>query len=191
MTIGRRLAAVLLLAGLGLLGLLGLGGLAWYGARPPVEAPPAAGQLEVVEETTLWPLAGAVLVQPAGGAWAPAVAGQPLGTGDAVRTTAGAHALVAFFEGSTAAVEPNSELLVGRIDQDAGALRVGIRTRLTVGGAWFRVPAALDPESRFEVETPAAVAMTTAGPASLPPSWASEWGPTGRRPSPSAPARPS
>ena len=106
-----------------LLATLGLVGLVWYGAPPTDRVLSVAVPLELVDETVLSPLAGAVLVRSAGrSVWAPAVAGQPLTVGDAVRTEPGAHALITFFEGSTAVLEPDAELVVGRLDRDVGDL---------------------------------------------------------------------
>src|SRR5215204_1503155 len=82
----------------------------WSAARSP--APPTGGAvppetLELVEETVVSPLSGGVLVRrAAGGPWAPAAPAQPLAAGDAVRTLPHGYAVITFFEGSTATLDP-------------------------------------------------------------------------------------
>src|SRR5687768_13721983 len=158
MTRWRSRLAALLVALAALLALV------WYQGRPDVEAPAYTVALQLVQVTTLSPLNGATRVRAAGGAlWVPAVAGQPLAAGDAVRTEPGAYALITFFDGTSTALESDTEFVIQRLDSDPAGLRTEIRGRLVAGGAWSRVLPSLDPGSRFEVETPGARTVARTG----------------------------
>jgi len=119
---------------------------------------PAA--LALVEHTTLSILSGQAMVKPAGSdVWAAGVSGQTLAAGDAVKTLADSFALVTYFEGSTTELDPNTELTIQKLDNDAAGTKTEIEARLTVGATWSKVARLIDPSSRFQIETPSAVAV--------------------------------
>ncbi len=119
--------------------------------------------LALVETTTLSILSGQVQVKPASagpaGAYVPAVNGQTLVVGDTVRTLANAHALITYFEGSTTELEPDTEFVIQKLDKDPAGIKTEISGRQVVGSTWSKVVRLLDPSSRFDIETPSAVAV--------------------------------
>lgn len=91
--------------------------------------------------------------------WVRARNGAALGVGDSVRTLTSGLATVTYFEKSITRLSPNSEISL----KETGQLKDRTRaTRITLkqvfGKSWQRVEKQARNESRFEVETPAAVA---------------------------------
>lgn len=145
---GRRLAtlAVALIVVLGL-----TGALAATGAL--VRSRQALGS-----STTLSIIAGAVDVrhgsQPFGGG----VDGEVLEAGDGVRTGADGRAVLTYFDGSTVEIEPSSELAIDSAGIEPDSSTVIVMTQV-IGHTWHVVTRQLGPNSRYEVNTPAATAL--------------------------------
>ena len=77
--------------------------------------------LALVETTTLSVLSGQVQIKPAAAqSWLPAINGQTLTVGDAVKTLASSHALITYFEGSTTEIDPDTELAITKLNKDPG-----------------------------------------------------------------------
>jgi hypothetical protein len=88
-----------------------------------------------------------------------ATAGMKLEPGDRVKTGEGSSTLVIFFDGSVMEIGPNSDITVEELDvaQDTGTTT--IRLKQILGNTVNRVQQLVDSSSRYEVETPAAVAV--------------------------------
>jgi hypothetical protein len=115
-------------------------------------ASPVAGAAELVA------VDGAVEVLPAGSdAWVPAALGADIRPGDRIRTGRAAQALLAFFEGSTTTVAPETEVTV----QQLSARRNGEGRTVVLYQARGETTHQVEPagaDARFEVVTPVAVA---------------------------------
>jgi hypothetical protein len=85
-----------------------------------------------------------------------AVAGATLHAGDIVRTRAGGHAAVAFFDGSVLSLHSDSTLLLDVLRAYAAGLNT-IRMELAPGRVETRVRAQPSQPSRFEIRTPAGI----------------------------------
>jgi len=104
-------------------------------------------------------LSGSAAVQmPGSDRWQQATDGIVLQAGSKVTTAADSHALLTFFEGSTINLEPNTEIEIQTL-QKVDASRTEIILKQWVGKTWSRVVKMGDTGSRYEIETPAAVAM--------------------------------
>lgn len=91
--------------------------------------------------------------------WLRARNGAALGVGDSVRTLTSGLVTVTYFEKSITRLSPNSEISLketGRLKDSTRATRITLKQVL--GKSWQRVEKQARNESRFEVETPAAVA---------------------------------
>ncbi len=100
----------------------------------------------------------ALETQKGGTAFAAAIDGDLLGSGDKVRADTNGRGFLTFFDGSTAEVEPGSQLAITQT-QRGGDGSVVIRVEQSLGIAWFNVQKLTNPNSRFEVKTPAATAV--------------------------------
>lgn len=90
--------------------------------------------------------------------WLRARSGAALGQRDSVRTMSSGLATITYFEKSISRLAPNSEIQLietGRLKDGSRATRITIKQML--GKSWQRIEK-LGSESRFEVETPSAVA---------------------------------
>jgi len=87
--------------------------------------------------------------------WEQAEDGMVLKAGYTVKTGNDSYALITFFDGSTIEIDPDSELLIERMERDGDTATIGLYQR--VGRTWHRVEKLLDPSSRYQVKTPAAV----------------------------------
>src|SRR3990170_7198670 len=84
----------------------------------------------------------------------PAVDGEILHAGDLVRTGAGGRAVITFYEGTTATLEPGTEVVIQAMERrGAGGFFTSLRQ--SIGVTWNRVVELADPASGYEVETPA------------------------------------
>jgi hypothetical protein len=88
----------------------------------------------------------------------PARTGDDLFSGDIVRTDARGHALVTFYEGTTAEVLPGSELVVERLDLGPGR-PAQVSIWQIAGQVVHRLVRALAPGATYQVRTPSAVAV--------------------------------
>jgi len=116
--------------------------------------------MTVVRTATLEAMGGMVEVRPAGsGTWLPASPVQLLKPGDRIRTDSSSTAVLAFFDGSKTALEAGTELTIleMRSRRDGSAKVIVLYQQQ--GQTYHRVRPLLDPASRFEVETPAAVTV--------------------------------
>src|SRR3990170_929573 len=84
----------------------------------------------------------------------PAVDGEILHAGDLVRTGAGGRAVITFYEGTTATLEPGTEVVIQAMERrGAGGFFTSLQQ--SIGVTWNRVVELADPASGYEVETPA------------------------------------
>jgi hypothetical protein len=112
---------------------------------------------------TLTILAGQAQVQPAGGAFAVARDGQTVGVGARVRTGGGSRAVLTFFDGSTATLDPDTEVSLDRVESSGnqGGLLTGVG--LAVGRVWAQVTSLAERGSSFEVQAGSATAIGREG----------------------------
>ena len=125
-------------------------------ARP---AAPAirTGTLSLVDNTTLLPLRGDVQVQVVGGTTFETVVGpRALQVGDRVRTGAGAHASIVYFDGSSSALEPETELVLQRFERDPVTGATAIIVQQPLGTTWTQAAAAGHQFSGFLLASTAA-----------------------------------
>lgn len=100
---------------------------------------------------------GEVLVQRAGeNSWIDGVPGMTLDVEDKIKTEAGGHATITFFEGSTIELDGSTEITLSELGQGGTASHICIAQAL--GKTVSRVKKLVDPASSYEVETPSAVA---------------------------------
>jgi hypothetical protein len=119
-------------------------------ATPPTE-------IESTPLTILSITDGNVLVMKAGTTnWSKGEAGMTLGVDDKVKTAAGSHATITFFEGSTIELEGGTEIGLSELDLDGTASHIGISQQ--IGNTVSRVKKLVDPASSYDIETPAAIA---------------------------------
>lgn len=120
----------------------------------PVPTPPAKAS----PLTVLSVVGGEVLVMRAGAdGWQPATAGMDLQPGDTIKSGSGSKAEITFFEGSTIELEASSQIVLSEISvADTGATTISLKQQ--IGRTISRVKKLTDTESRYEIETPAAVA---------------------------------
>jgi len=140
----RRLAIAALVAAL-LLFLSGLG----LVLRPSgtVAAIDTRGQLTVFD--------GTVQLRHANGAYAPALNGAFVAAGDSVRTAAGGHAALSFFDRSIVVFEPNTELTIVSLNT-SDRQNVSVVMRQTDGTTWHVIDHPLPATATYEVITPTA-----------------------------------
>jgi hypothetical protein len=91
-------------------------------------------------------------------AFRPGVQGQDLAVGDQVRTDPTGHALVTYFEGSTAEVGPSSVVTVERITRGGPGQGDHLTLQQIAGQVVYRFTRALRPGSTVEIRTPSATA---------------------------------
>ncbi len=147
---GARLTRLTLVGGLAVatvlvwLGVAGLLLRTWYAALVP--------QTCVVADAS-----GVVQIQTSpGDAWQPLTAGQVLQSGHRIRTGSPASVSVSFFDGSTSALGPHSELVIAQV----GAKRDGngkvVVAQQVAGTTYNRVDSEQGSLSLFEIQTPSA-----------------------------------
>jgi len=108
----------------------------------PVAPPVATGALYLVDNTSLLPLGGDVRVQPVGGTTLEPVTGQrTLQVGDRVRTGPGGYASVVYFDGSSTALGPDSELVLQRFERDPVTGATAIIVQQPLGTTWTQAAA--------------------------------------------------
>src|SRR5579862_4840467 len=123
---------------------------------PRLLHPPSAFSL--VEETTLLVLKGTVEVQRPGESFNAVTSDTPVRTGDSIRTGPDGYAVVTYFDGSTTTIDPNSNILLRRLDKlpDGGK---SISVQQEAGTSWNRVEKLVGPTSRFETTTATSTAF--------------------------------
>src|SRR4051812_8761558 len=88
-----------------------------------------AAPLDQANTATLTIIAGQAQVQsPGGSGFAPAGDGQTVAVGARVRTGPGSRAVLTFFDGSTATLDPETEISLDRVDPSGnqGGLLTGV-----------------------------------------------------------------
>jgi hypothetical protein len=87
--------------------------------------------------------------------WEPAVDGSVLEPGSRIKTAAGAYGLLTFSNGSTTKLEPNTDIIIDKIEdgQDAGQFVVVLKQQL--GKTWNQVNKSLE-KTAFQIKTPSA-----------------------------------
>ncbi len=135
------------------LSVLTLGLSACGNAAPATEPPPmSSGAL-----TVLSIVGGNVLVmKPGDSKWTSGVVGMTLETDYKIRTETDGHATITLFEGSTIELVGDTEISLAELNIVGTVSHVSISQQL--GKTVSRVKKLVDPESGFEIETPAAVA---------------------------------
>lgn len=120
---------------------------------------PRGGEvLSAVNAAILAVLRGDVDSQRGSAAFAPAIDGDLLATGDVVRANQEGRAILTFFDGSTLSVEPGSEVKVLSLARTSGdGLQVTIEQ--LSGRTWASVQRLRTPDSRFELKTPSMTAV--------------------------------
>ncbi|MEE8470970.1 MAG: FecR domain-containing protein, partial [Dehalococcoidia bacterium] len=117
------------------------------------------GNTALASQSTLSVLSGTAEVQlPGSDIWQRAENGMIVDAGSRVKTSEASRALLTFFEGSTIELEPNTEVVVERIER-VEEQRFEIVLRQWLGKTWSRVVEKADPGSRYEIRTPSAYAL--------------------------------
>ena len=92
-----------------------------------------------------------------GAAFAPALDGEVFANGDVVKSNDNGRAVLTFFDGSSLAIDPGSQVRVVSLNRVAGdGLQVTIEQ--TLGRSWASVQKLKTPDSKFEVRTPSSTA---------------------------------
>ncbi len=115
------------------------------------------GGAALAASTTLTIIDGEVLVSRAGGPFEVAQDGAVIGRGDVIRTAVGGRAVLTYFEGSTVAIEPSSELAIDEAHASPDGSSVVVMTQ-NLGRTWHVVTRLIGGASSYEVRTPAATA---------------------------------
>ena len=89
--------------------------------------------------------------------WQKAEVGTTLEPGDAVKSAWGSRAEITFFDGSTIELKASTQLIISELNVDENGSTT-IRLVQSLGKTVSRVKKLADPASRYEVDTPAAVA---------------------------------
>ena len=107
--------------------------------------------------TTLTILGGDVRVSRQGAPFETATDGAIVSPGDRIRTAVGSRAVLTYFEGSTVAIEPSSELAIDQAHAGPDGSTVVVMTQ-SLGRTWHLVTKLITGGSKYEVRTPAATA---------------------------------
>ncbi|TAK05015.1 hypothetical protein EPO33_03405 [Patescibacteria group bacterium] len=102
---------------------------------------------------------GEAFLRHGAGSWEPVAADAALGEGDQIKTNAKSQATVNFFDGATARLDENSEVVVRElvVDGDNHA-STRITLAVTAGRVWSRVVKLLDRDASFSVQSSTVVA---------------------------------
>jgi uncharacterized repeat protein (TIGR01451 family) len=90
--------------------------------------------------------------------WASMQVGSTLQVGDIIRTGDSSKAIITFFDGSTIELEARTQIEVSSLIAGTGTGPTTILLKQQIGETISTVTKLLDPQSRYEIETPAAVA---------------------------------
>lgn len=118
--------------------------------------PRSGGVANAADAATLAVVHGDVVAQHNGAAFAPALDGEVLASGDVVRADQQGLAVLTFFDGSTVTVEPGTQLAVTGLSR-VGSDGIDVTIEQSVGRTWASVQK-LGPGSRFEIKTPTSTA---------------------------------
>ncbi len=113
----------------------------------------------LASQCTVSILSGSVEVQiPGSHTWQQADDGMTLRAGSRVKTAEGSHAVLTFFEGSSIKLEPCTDIQIQRVAHvDERSTEVVLKQ--WVGKTWCRVVKMIAPGSRYEIQTPSAIAL--------------------------------
>jgi ferric-dicitrate binding protein FerR (iron transport regulator) len=126
-------------------------------ASPQPTSTSPTGNIESTPLTVLSVAGGEVLVMKSGASgWVSGEVGMTLGVNDKIKTAAGGHATITFFEGSTIELEGGTEISLSELGLDGTASHIGIGQQ--IGNTVSRVTKLVDPASSYDVETPVAIA---------------------------------
>jgi hypothetical protein len=92
------------------------------------------------------------------GSWAGAQVGMSLKTGDGIKTGDSSTAEITFLDGSTIDLEANTEIDIVALDISSATGSKTITLNQIIGDTISRVTHLVDPESRYEIDTPTGVA---------------------------------
>lgn len=122
--------------------------------------PTPTSPTETIDATPLTILSiagGDVLVLKAGDTeWTSGAVGMTLGVDYKIKTEAGGHATITFFEGSTIELDSSTEISLSELNLDGTTSNIKIEQVL--GKTISRVKKLVDPASGYEIETVAAIA---------------------------------
>lgn len=96
--------------------------------------------------------------EPAGGQASEVLDGDALNAGDAIRTDADGRALLAFFDGSSVSLEPETRVVVRELSRHGNGTYTVVLEQ-TEGTTWANVEKVRDASSRFEIKVPDATAV--------------------------------
>jgi hypothetical protein len=117
---------------------------------------PRGGSLSIANAATLTVLHGNVDAQKGSAAFAPALDGDLLSSGDVVRANDAGNAVLTFFDGSTLTVQSGAQVKVASLNRTgSGGIQVTIEQ--TLGKTWASVQK-LTGDSKFEIKTPSSTA---------------------------------
>ncbi|MBX5491150.1 MAG: FecR domain-containing protein [Chloroflexi bacterium] len=124
---------------------------------------PSAGRTP--DGATLTIISGQVAVQLPGAArFGPARDGHALPVGAVVRTGSDGRATLTFFDGTTATLDPDTEVVVARVEPATGTSDGLLMTlQLSAGRVWAQVASLFDRGSTFEVQAAGASAVAREG----------------------------
>ena len=89
-------------------------------------------------------------------AWEKAVDGITLEPGSRVRTDPDGYASLSFFQGTTAKLEPGTDVIISKLENDAENQFNGVTLRQQSGKTWNQVARLADDSYHFLIETPSA-----------------------------------
>jgi hypothetical protein len=92
-------------------------------------------------------------------AWERAVDGMSLEPGSRVRTEANGYASLSFFEGTTAKLEPGTDVIIAKLENNQENQLSGVTLRQQSGTTWNQVTRLEDNGYHFQIETPSAQVM--------------------------------
>ena len=121
----------------------------------PTTSAPTSTQLTMLSITE-----GDVLIMKSGiNSWLEAQVGMTLESGDIIKAGDDSRAVITFFEGSTIELEAGTEISVSELSLaiDTGSTTISLKQE--IGKTVSRVEKLADPASRYEVETPGAMAV--------------------------------
>jgi CheY-like chemotaxis protein len=115
--------------------------------------PTSVATIETRGELTIFD--GNVQLRHTGGAYGTVQNGTLVGQGDSIRTPAGAHAALSFFDRSVVVLEPNTELTIVSLNTNDRE-NVSVVMQQTDGKTWHVIDHPLPASARYEVITPSA-----------------------------------
>jgi len=121
----------------------------------PTTSVPTSTQLTMLSITE-----GDVFIMKSGtDSWLEAQVGMSLESGDTIKAGDDSRAVITFFEGSTIELEAGAEISVTELSTalDTGSTTISLKQE--IGKTISRVEKLADPASRYEIETPGAVAV--------------------------------